>query len=380
MSDSRRIFQVYAGSTELSPFHECYANSATVLRSAAGRLFVHDNGEDPGKAYWALRREAALFDVPERPIEISGPDAVLFLELIFARPLKDLKIGRARYVVACTHDGGLFADGILLRLGATRFWFVHPDGELDTWFLAHRFGFDMTITDPQSRVLQLQGPQSFEVMRSVSSGAITADFGYFHCGVFDLDGQKLLISRTGWTGELGYEIYTQGDDTDCPRLWNALMEAGAPSGMIFGSMQSMNIRRIEAGILDSGSDFDSSMTPSEAGLEKFVDLTNDGFIGREALLAPPPGKRLFGLLCRDLIPSAGCELFDGDEPVGVVTTGAYSPCLKMAVGYVRFSAAGDWPTRTLSLHCADKGEAQCEIVDPPFYDREKKIPRTIASP
>ena len=127
-----------------------------MLRSAAGRLFVHDNGEDPGKAYWALRREAALFDVPERPIEINGPDAVLFLELIFARPLKDLKTGRARYVVACTHDGGLFADGILLRLGATRFWFVHPDGELDTWFLAHRFGFDLTLTDPQSRVLQLR--------------------------------------------------------------------------------------------------------------------------------------------------------------------------------------------------------------------------------
>ena len=90
-------------------------------RPQAGCSYT-DNGEDPGKAYWALRREvAALFDVPERPIEINGPDAVLFLELIFARPLKDLKTGCARYVVACTHDGGLFADGILLRLGATRF-------------------------------------------------------------------------------------------------------------------------------------------------------------------------------------------------------------------------------------------------------------------
>ena len=378
--DPKKIFKIYTGSTELSPFHECYATSDTVLRSAAGRFFAHDNGDDPVGAYWALRQKAALYDVPERPLEISGPDAVAFLELVFARRVDNQKIGRGRYVIACTNNGGLFIDGILFRLADTRFWFVHPDGDMNTWLLAHSPGFDIAATDPQSRVLQIQGPKSFDVMHAASGGVIDGHFGYFHSGFFSIDGQQIYVSRTGWTGELGYEIYTQGDQTDCPRLWEYLMNTGASHGLMFSSMQSMNIRRIEAGILDSGSDFDISMTPFEAGLDKFVDFDNKRFIGRDALLETRPGKRLYGLLCRDLTPSSGCAIFDGQTQVGVVTTGAQSPYLKAGVGYVRFAQTGQWPGKMLSLRCADRGEALCEIIDPPFYDREKRIPRTAVWP
>ncbi len=378
--DPKKIFKIYTGSTELSPFHECYVTSDTVLRSAAGRFFAHDNGDDPVGAYWALRQKAALYDVPERPLEISGPDAVAFLELVFARRVDNQKIGRGRYVIACTNNGGLFIDGILFRLADTRFWFVHPDGDMNTWLLAHSPGFDIAVTDPQSRVLQIQGPKSFDVMHAASGGVIDGHFGYFHSGFFSIDGQQIYVSRTGWTGELGYEIYTQGDQTDCPRLWEYLMNTGASHGLMFSSMQSMNIRRIEAGILDSGSDFDISMTPFEAGLDKFVDFDNKRFIGRDALLETRPGKRLYGLLCRDLTPSSGCAIFDGQTQVGVVTTGAQSPYLKAGVGYVRFAQTGQWPGKMLSLRCADRGEALCEIIDPPFYDREKRIPRTAVWP
>jgi glycine cleavage system aminomethyltransferase T len=377
--DRKSIFKIYAGSTELSPFHECYATNDTVLRSAAGRFFSHDNGDDHTEAYWALRQKVALYDVPERPLEISGPDAAAFLELVFARPLDNLKIGRGRYVIACTNNGGLFIDGILFRLADTRFWFVHPDGDMNTWLLAHSPGFDIAVTDPQSRVLQIQGPKSFDVMHAISAGAITSHFGYFHSGFFNIDGQQIYVSRTGWTGELGYEIYTQGDQTNCPRLWEYLMNVGASYGLKFGSMQSMNIRRIEAGILDSGSDFDISMTPFEAGLDKFVDFENRRFIGRDALLEARPGKRLYGLLCRDLTPCSGCAIFYGQTQVGVVTTGAQSPYLKAGVGYVRFFHTGEWLGKMLSLRCAGRGEAFCEIIDPPFYDREKRIPRAVVS-
>ena len=176
--DPKKIFKIYAGSTELSPFHECYATSDMVLRFAAGRFFAHDNGDDHIEAYWALRQQAVLYDVPERPLEICGPDAVDFLELVFARRIDNLKIGRGRYVIACTNNGGLFIDGILFRLADTRFWFVHPDGDMNTWFLAHSPGFNVTVTDPQSRVLQIQGPKSFDVMhaagkRSVSTLLVT---------------------------------------------------------------------------------------------------------------------------------------------------------------------------------------------------------------
>ena len=204
--DPARIFPTYVGSNELSPFHQCYANEHTVLRLAAGRFFAHHNGDDPVAGYWALRKHAALYDVPERPLEISGPDAVRFLEYILARQIADMKPGRGRYALMCTYDGGIFMDGIVFRLTESRFWFVHPDGDLDTWLLAHQHGFDVTITVPHSRVLQLQGPNSLKIMHDASSGEIGESLKYFHAGFFKVGGQHVFVSRTGWTGELGYEI------------------------------------------------------------------------------------------------------------------------------------------------------------------------------
>ena len=375
--DPARIFPTYVGSNDLSPFHPCYANDQTVLRLAAGRFFAHHNGDDPVAGYWALRRYAALYDVPERPVEIAGPDAVPFLERILARRIADMAKNRGRYALACTHQGGVFMDGILFRLAEDRFWFVHPDGDLDTWLLAHNDGFDVTINDPKSRVLQLQGPNSFQIMQAASAGGITEDLKYFHSGFFDLGGQQVYVSRTGWTGELGYEIYTLGDQTDCPRLWDLLMAQGAPLGMVFSSMQSMNTRRIEAGILDSGSDFDSSMTPFEAGLERFIDLDKEGFIGRDALKVATHGTRLYGLRCVGTTPSGGDVILDDATVVGKVTTGAQSPYLECGIGYVRFDRPGNWLGRHLTLRSARYGDANCDIVELPFYDTDKHLPRGL---
>ena len=147
--DPARVFPTYVGSNELSPFHHCYANKHTVLRLAAGRLFAHHNGDDPALGYWALRKKAAIYDVPERPLQISGPDAARFLEHLLTRHISDMNPGQGRYALMCTHHGGIFMDGIVFCLAKNRYWFVHPDGDLDTWLLAHRIGFDVTITDPK---------------------------------------------------------------------------------------------------------------------------------------------------------------------------------------------------------------------------------------
>ena len=375
--DPAHIFPTYIGGNELSPFHHCYANDQTVLRLAAGRFFAHHNGDPSELGYWALRKQAALFDVPERPVEISGPDAVAFLERIVARRICDMKIDRGRYALICTHQGGIFMDGILFRLAETRFWFVHPDGDLEPWLLAHSHGFDVTFSDPKSRVLQLQGPNSFPIMQAASSGALTESLKYFHSGFFDFDGQQVYVSRTGWTGELGYELYTLGDQTDCPRLWDHLMQKGAPHGLVFSSMQAMNIRRIEAGILDSGSDFDISMTPYEAGLERFVDLSKKGFIGRDALKAAAPATRIFGLRCIAATPCSGDLILSGSAPVGMVTTGALSPYLKCGIGYARFDQPDEWSGKTLTLKSQQSDKVTCTIVDLPFYDPEKRLPRGL---
>jgi aminomethyltransferase len=365
---------------EQSPYYECYANPATVLGVAAERFYPADNGEDPIEIYRALRQQAALFDVPEKPWQIEGPDAVPFLERIFARRVSTLPKGRGRYAIACTAEGGTYMDGILFRLGENRFWYVQPDGAFEQWLLAHRAGFDVSISDPRSRVLQIQGPNSMRIMADATGGAIDSGMKYFAAGFFDIGGQRLYISRTGWTGELGYEIYSDGATTDHPRLWKDLFEAGAPHGMVFGSLAAMGVRRIEAGILDNLSDFDPSMTPFEAGLGDFIELDkDDDFIGRDALRNADRRTRLYGIKCPSITPVNGAEILHAQRPVGRLTGAAWSPGLDCGIGIVRFDEPGDWAGRTLSIRTPQDHLVDCEVLSLPFYDREKRIPRGLTA-
>ena len=377
-SDRLRTVRVSARRFERSPFEEKWLGPDTVMGVYAGRYYSVFNGEDVENGYWTLRRKAVLYDVPERPVEISGPDAERFLEHIFARCISTLKEGRGRYAIACDHRGHLFMDGVLFRLSQNRFWYVQPDGALETWLLANSAGFDVSISDPQSRVLQIQGPASLTIMSAATDGAITAAMGYFHSGFFTIADQQVYVSRTGWTGEMGYEVYTQGAATDCSRLWDRLMAEGQPHGMIFGSISSMEMRRIEAGILDNGTDFDLTMTPFEAGLGSFVDLAKQDFIGQPALLAADrEAKRLFGLKCPRGIPGYRELILDGTRPVGHVTAGAWSPFLASGIGYVRFDLPGPWAGKRLQVRTAENGILDCEIIDLPFYDADKLIPRGL---
>lgn len=362
---------------EASPFQPCWEQPDMVLGVYAGRTYPIDLGDDPIEIYWNLRRKAVMYDVPERPVEISGPDALPFLEKVFARHIRTLKEGRGRYAIACTPQGGVFMDGILFRLAQDRFWFVQPDGALEPWLLAHSGGFDVVIRDPKSRALQIQGPTSQAILADATNGAITNDFKYFHSGFFDIGGQQLYVSRTGWTGELGYEIYTQGELTDCPRLWKHLTKVGKPHGMVFSTVTSMEIRRIEAGILDNLTDFDWTMTPFEAGLGSFIDLDKTGFIGRDALLEMDQQALLYGIKCQERVPRMNDSVLFRDECVGRITAGAWSPYLECGVGYARFDHADSWVGKTLSVRTADGTTAACDIVALPFYDSEKRIPRGI---
>lgn len=375
-ADTKETLCISARRFEVSPFHDFYANSETVLGVYAGRFYAVFNGEDRTETYWALRRKAALYDVPERPVQIEGPDVVPFLERIFSRRIANLKEGRGRYAIACTPQGGVFMDGILFRLAEKKFWYVQPDGALEAWLVANSGGFDVKISDPHSRVLQIQGPNSLIIMSQASNGAISG-MGYFHSGFCKIGSQKVYVSRTGWTGELGFEIYTQGRATDCKRLWDHLMAAGKPHGMVFSSIASMEIRRIEAAILDNGTDMDRSMTPFQSGLGAFVDLDKEGFVGREALLKSERETLIYGVKCETAAPNMGCDVLDGDQNVGRVTAGAWSPYLKCGIGYIKFNTPAKWAGRVLSLGMRVGETSPCTIVDLPFYDSEKRIPRGL---
>ena len=374
---SNQIVRVSAKRFEASPYVEKYVNDDILFGIYCGRLYPMTVGEDPIEHYWKLRRQVLLYDVPEKPLEIKGPGAVALLERVFTRRIGNLKQWRARYAISCTPQGGVLMDGVLIRLAQDHFWYVHADGEFESWLLAHAEGLDVSVRDPQSRVLQIQGPAALDVLRVSTNGQVPDVFGYFHAGRFDFGGQSLLVSRTGWTGEIGFEVYSDGLTTDHHALWDHLMLHGEPHGMMFSSAESMGIRRLEAGILDNGTDIERSMTPFEAGLGPFVDLQKTGYVGRDALLNADRGCMLFGLTCAGTVPFAGLEVLDGDEPVGRMTAGAWTPYLETGIGFVRFGHIDDWVGRKLAVCTRDGSRHSCDIVSLPFYDPEKKIPRGL---
>ncbi len=376
---SHATLRITAKRFEASPYTEKYARDGMIFGVYCQRFYPMSLGLDPIELYWQLRRGVLLFDVPEKPLEIKGPDAVALLERVFTRRADTLKQWRARYMLACTPQGGIVMDGVLIRLAEDHFWYVLADGEFETWLLAHSEGLEVTVRDPHSRVLQVQGPKALEVLHSATAGQVPDSFGYFHAGRFDFGGQELLVSRTGWTGEMGFEIYSDGATTDHSALWDHLMACGEAHGMAFSSAEAMGIRRLEAGILDNGTDIDITMTPYQAGLGAFVDLDKPGFVGREALAQADRDCLLFGLTCAGAVPFTGLEVLEGDRVVGRMTAGAWTPYLEKGIGYVRFHHRGDWLGRRLTLRGRDGQSYDCEVVPLPFYDAEKKIPRGLAT-
>ena len=186
----------------------------------AERYYMAYIGEDPIETHGNLRRRVVLYDVPEEPWQIEGPDAMAFLDRVFARKVSTLKEGRGLYAIACTLDGGTFMDGILFRMTEDVFWYIQPDGHFRTWVWALSKGYDIAISDPRGRVLPVQGPNSLKVLSALTNGGIDEDLKYFRSGYFHVGDQRLYISWTGWTGELGHEIYwwALGSPSTGPRI------------------------------------------------------------------------------------------------------------------------------------------------------------------
>ena len=394
MTTNRRFYIESFGSVRLSgfrigqsPFAHRYVTDETIFGLYSGRLYPlkMSRDEDPIDNYWKLRRAVMLYDVPEKPVEIAGPDAARLLEKILTCRVETLSEGRARYGVACREDATVLMDGVLMRLGADRFWYVKANGEFESWIAAHAVGLDAEVVDPDSRVLQIQGPKSLDVLDAAIGGGLSPEFKYFHAGFFDVCGQRLWVSRTGWTGEAGIEIYSNSgpEPTDHDALWEGLLACGEPFGMEFSSSSSMGMRRIESGILDNGSDIEADLTPYGAGLGAFVKLDKGDFVGRAALEHADRAQLLFGLVCATAMPETDMSVHFAGGPVGHITIGTWSPTLDAGVGYVRFDGplpGDDWLAKTVWLHDRD-GKPHEAVVDTlPFVDKDKRLPRVAWSP
>tara|TARA_B100000401_G_scaffold194121_1_gene130910 strand:+ start:194 stop:1390 length:1197 start_codon:yes stop_codon:yes gene_type:complete len=377
LSDLKKTIKISARRFEESPYIERTYSPEMVRGVYAGRYFPMSIGEDPIKKYWLLRQKALIFDVPEKPIEISGPDAIPFLEKVLTRKVSSINEGRGYYSLACTPQGGIFMDGVLFKFNENKLWYVQADGPFEDWLLAHTSNYNVKISDPKSRVLQIQGPASIDIMKAASNGKIDESMKYFRSGFFDLGGQNLYVSRTGFTNELGFEIYSDGFKTDHLRLWDHLMSCGKPHGMELSASRAMTIRRIEGGIFGNLTDIDTTMTPFEAGLDFFVNMEKDDFIGRDALMKKDRKCCLFGLTCKTETPVSGSLVIDGENIVGHITAGVPSPTLQLGIGYVRFYYPNDWPGRELLLKLPNGNTHKCNIVNLPFFDHEKNIVKGI---
>ncbi len=266
-----------------SPYFDATVRWGARAFSVYNHMYIPRDFGDPEQNFWNLVNDAILCDVAvERQVEITGADAAAFVQMLTPRDLSRMAVGQCKYVLITNADGGILNDPILLRLGENHFWISLADSDILLWAqgVAVHSGMDVTIREPDVSPLQLQGPKSGEVMKALFGGGIM-DLRYYWLREVELDGIPLVVSRTGWSSELGYELYLR-DGSRGNELWEKIMAAGAPFGLKPGHTSS--IRRIEGGMLSYHADADINTNPYELGLDRLVNLDMEAdFIGKAAL-------------------------------------------------------------------------------------------------
>ncbi|WP_188745450.1 glycine cleavage T C-terminal barrel domain-containing protein, partial [Marinobacterium zhoushanense] len=275
-------------------------------------------------------------------------------------------------------EGGILNDPILLRLEENRFWISLADSDILLWAqgVAVNSGLDVQIREPDVSPLQLQGPKSGEIMKALFGDSIT-DLRYYWLREYDLDGIPLIVSRTGWSSELGYELYLQ-DSSKGDELWEKIMAAGAPFGLKPGHTSS--IRRIEGGMLSYHADMDINTNPYELGLDRLVELDMEAeFIGKAALKRireQGVSRKQVGLVIDGAALSGPNTRFWSVEKeghsVGKVTSAIFSPRLEKNIALAMVSAECAEVGMTLEVDMPN-GKRTATVVERPFFDPNKKI-------
>ncbi len=340
-----------------SPFFEATLDHGIGAVTVYNHMMMPVSYEGMEQGYNDLTEGVTIWDVGgERQVEVTGPDAARFTQYLVTRDVSKIAVGRARYALVCQGDGGILNDPVLLRLGEDHFWLSLADSDILLWAkgVAHDSPFDVNLIEPDVAPLQVQGPRSADLMRPLF-GSIVDELGFYQFVDIDLDGVPLVVSRTGWSGEFGYEIFLR-DGSRGRWLWERLFEAGAPLGVKAGAPN--NIRRMEAGLLSYGNDMDSSLNPLELGLEKFVDLEGaDDFIGKSALVEVAragPARRRIGLFVGGgpirQSPIRWWPVTAAGERIGVVTSATWSPGLEKNIAFAVVTAQHAVPDLTLTVH------------------------------
>jgi aminomethyltransferase len=350
------------------------------------------NNEGAIGEYWACREKAVIMDLsPLRKWEVLGPDAETLIQHAITRDARRLAVGQVVYTAMCNETGGMVDDATVFRLGDDNFRFIGGDEYDGIWLkdLGEKLGLKAFVkpSTDQLHNVAVQGPASRDIMRELIWTPPTQpsleDLKWFRFLVGRIGGYQgipLVVSRTGYTGELGYEVFCHPDDGAA--VWDAIWEAGQPHGLKPLGLEALDMIRIEAGLIFAGYEFDDQVDPFEAGIGFTVKLdSEDDFVGKDALIerSEHPQRKLVGLeLEGNEIAGHGDEVYVGRQRVGVVTSGTRSPTLRKNIALCRMSVQYAELGTAVEVGKLDglQKRIPADVVGFPFYDPKKERPRS----
>ena len=362
-----------------SPYFDATVRWGAKAFSVYNHMYIPRDFGDPEQNFWNLVNDAILCDVAvERQVEITGSDAAKFTQMLTPRDLSSMSVGQCRYILITNSEGGILNDPILLRLAENHFWISLADSDVLLWAqgVAVHSGLDVKITEPDVSPLQLQGPKSGEIMRELFGESIL-ELKYYWLREVELDGIPLVVSRTGWSSELGYELYLR-DESQGDALWERIMAVGQSFDLKPGHTSS--IRRIEGGMLSYHADADIHTNPYELGLDRLVNLDMKAeFIGKAALRRikyEGVNRKQVGLII-DCDPFAGpnttfLTINKGGDAIGKVTSAVYSPRLQHNIALAMVDIAYDVIGTEVEVVTVS-GPVRATVTERPFFDPKKQI-------
>ncbi|WP_296062821.1 aminomethyltransferase family protein [uncultured Amphritea sp.] len=338
--------------------------------------------------YLACRERVAVIDLtPLRKFEVLGPDAETLLQYALTRNVSRMAIGEVVYSAVCHSTGGMIDDGTLFRLGQHAFRWICGDSYCGIWLrqLAEEKGLQVQVRESTDQIhnVAVQGPQSRNLLQQIiwNGEACTpvSELGWFRFMTGRLDGPDgipVMISRTGYTGELGFEVWCHPDKAE--QVWDRIWETGEPYGIAPLGFDALDMLRIEAGLIFADHEFCAETNPYEAGIGFTVPLKTktDDFVGRDAIAAQNPAsrKKLVGLIINSQeLVSHGDAVFNGRFPVGVVTSSTYSPVTKNQIALCRIESQFSESGTALEVGQLDgqRKRIPVSVTSLPFYDPER---------
>jgi glycine cleavage system aminomethyltransferase T len=361
-----------------SPFFDATVRSGVRSFSVYNHMYMPTEYSGAEDEFWSLVKDVTLWDVScERQVQVKGADAAKFSQFMTPRDLSGMQVGQCKYVMMCDENGAVLNDPILLKLAEDCFWFSLADSDMLLWAkaLAATTDFDVEVTEPDVSPVQVQGPKSSDVIRALF-GEELDDLKYFWFREATLgDDIPVIVSRTGWSSEKGYEIFLR-DGKRGTEMWNMIMEAGKPFNIKPGCPNS--IRRIEGGMYSIGSDFWIDENPFELGLGRLVDIKQN-CIGIEALRevsAKGISRKMAGVILAgdpmEVPNGTAWPLYNGGKRVGEVRSAIYSPRLEKNIGLAMLSVDLQEYGVELTAKASD-GDRQATVAEIPFYDPKKSI-------